>query len=130
VLLNVVQIAAWVHDYGPYIQAYTDPPQSLEDLETAAQGAARPGYDVHHIVEQASGRSGEIPTELIDSDENLVSIPTLRHWELNSWYQRKSTNFIDVQGNPTTPRDYLNGKGYDERRRVGLMGMRAVGILK
>ncbi|HLY89370.1 MAG TPA: hypothetical protein VKQ27_10320 [Acetobacteraceae bacterium] len=129
-LLNAAQIASWVHDYGPYIQAYTDPPQSLEDLETAAQGPARRGYDVHHIVEQASGRSGEIPTDLIDSEENLVSIPTLRHWELNSWYQTKNEDFTDAQGDPMAPRDYLTGKGYDERRRVGLIGMRAVGILK
>ena len=130
VLLNAAQIAVWVHDYAPYIQAYTDPPQSLEDLETAAQGSARQGYDVHHIVEQASGRSGEIPTQLIDSGENLVSIPTLRHWQLNSWYQTKNREFVDEQGNPTTPRDYLIGKGYDERRRVGLIGLRIVGVLK
>jgi hypothetical protein len=87
-------------------------------------------YDVHHIVEQASGRSGEIPTDLIDSDENLVSIPTLRHWQLNSWYQTPNGNFLDANGNPMTPRDYLKGQGYDERRRVGLMGLRAVGVLK
>lgn len=130
VLLNAAQIAAWVHDYGPYIQAYTDPPQSLEDLEAAAHGPARPGYDVHHIVEQASGRSGEIPTQLIDSAENLVSIPTLRHWQLNSWYQKPDGNFLDTNGVPMTPRDYLKGQGYDERRRVGLMGLRAVGVLK
>jgi len=129
-LLNAAQIASWVHDYGPYIQASLDAPQSLEDLQSAAQGPARRGYDVHHIVEQASGRSGEIPTELIDSGENLVSIPILRHWELNSWYQTPDPAFIDGDGNPTTPREYLNGKGYDERRRVGLMGLRTVGVLK
>ena len=129
-LLNAAQIASWVHDCGPYIQAYTDAPQSLDDLEAAAQGPARRGYDVHHIVEQASGRSGEIPTDLIDSDENLVSIPTLRHWQLNSWYQTPNGNFLDANGNSMTPRDYLKGQGYDERRRVGLTGLRAVGVLK
>ena len=129
-LLNAAQIASWVHDYGPYIQASLDAPQSLEDLESAAHGPARRGYDVHHIVEQASGRSGEIPTDLIDSDENLVSIPTSRHWELNSWYQTPDAAFPDGEGNSMTPRDYLQGKGYDERRRVGLIGLRAVGVLK
>ena len=128
-LLNAAQIASWVHSDAPYIQAYTDPPQSLEDLQAAAHGA-RPGYDVHHIVEQASGRGGEIPPELINEPENLVSIPTLRHWELNSWYQRKNLEFQDAEGNDMTPRDYLMGKGYDERRRVGLIGLRAVGVLK
>ena len=76
------------------------------------------------------GRSGEIPTDLIDSGENLVSIPTLRHWQLNSWYQKPDGNFLDPNGNPMTPRDYLKGQGYDERRRVGLMGLHAVGVLK
>ena len=130
VLLNVAQIASWVHDYGPYIQAYTDVPQSLDDLEAAAQGPARRGYDVHHIVEQTSGRSGEIPTDLIDSGENLVSIPTLRHWQLNSWYQTPNGNFLDANANSMAPRDYLKGQGYDERRQVGLIGLRAVGVLK
>lgn len=81
-------------------------------------------------MEQASGRSGEIPTDLIDSGENLVSIPTLRHWQLNSWYQTPNGNFLDANGNSMTPRDYLKGQGYDERRRVGLTGLRAVGVLK
>jgi len=39
-LLNAAQIAMWVHDYGPYIQAYTDPPQSLEDIEAAGRPCA------------------------------------------------------------------------------------------
>jgi len=81
-------------------------------------------------VEQASGRSGEIATELIDSPDNLVSIPTLKHWKLNPWYQTKNVDFADDEGNSMTPRDYLIGKGCDERRRVGLIGLRTVGVLK
>jgi hypothetical protein len=118
------------HDYYPYIQAYNDPTKSLDEVEQAAQGPTCTGYDVHHIVEQASGRSGEIPTQLIASSENLVSIPTLRHWQLNSWYQTPNGNFLDANGNSMTPRDYLKGQGYDERRQIGLMGLRVVGVLK
>jgi hypothetical protein len=129
-LLNAAQMASWIYRDVPYIQAYLDPPQSLEDLQSAAQEPARRGYDVHHIVEQASGRSGEIPTDLIDSGENLVSIPTLRHWQLNSWYQTPNGNFLDANGNSMAPRDYLKGQDYDKRRQVGLIGLRAVGVLK
>ncbi|GGF45847.1 hypothetical protein GCM10011611_60360 [Aliidongia dinghuensis] len=128
--LNAAQVAAWVYEYYPYIRAYNDPPKPLDELERAAQGPARRGYDVHHIVEQASGRSGEIPTQLINSGENLVSIPTLRHWQLNSWYQTPNSSLLDSSGNYMTPRKYLVGRGYDERRRVGLMGLHAVGVLK
>ncbi|WP_189049131.1 hypothetical protein [Aliidongia dinghuensis] len=122
--LNAAQIAAWVYEYYPYIKAYSDTPKSLDELQQAAQGPARRGYDVHHIVEQASGRSGEIPSELITSGENLVSIPKLKHWELNAWYQKANRELKDKDGNEMTPRDYLKGKGYADRLRVGLVVVR------
>jgi hypothetical protein len=39
VLLNAAQIAVWVHDYGPYIQAYSDPPIDRR----SSSGGARTG---------------------------------------------------------------------------------------
>lgn len=128
-LFNAAQIASWIYTYYPYIRAYNDPPQSLGELEEAAQGPPRKGYDVHHIVWQESG-DVDVPSSKINAPENMVSIPTFRHWELNSWYQNKNEDFLDAAGNPMTPRDYLAGKGYGERRRVGLIGLRAVGVLK
>jgi hypothetical protein len=54
-----------------------------------------------------------------------VLIPTLKHWQLNGWYATKNDDFGDL-----SPRDYLKGKSWDERQRVGLMGLRIVGVLK
>lgn len=107
----------------PYVQAYFDPPKSLEELEQAAL-VPQPGYDVHHIVEQASAQNAEEKTR-IEQPDNKVLIPTLKHWELNGWYERK-----DVRFGGTSPRDYLEGKSWEERQRVGLIGLRAVGVLK
>jgi len=61
----------------------------------------------------------------MDAPENLVRIPTVKHWELNSWYERPRTEFGNM-----TPREYLKDKSWEERRRAGLIGLRDVGILK
>ena len=37
----------------PYVNAYFDPPKSLEELQEAAQSPSEAGYEDHHIVEQA-----------------------------------------------------------------------------
>jgi hypothetical protein len=128
--LNAAQVASWVYDYYPYIHADDDPPRSLDDLERAAQGPARAGYDLHHIVWQEAGRLNDVPADKINDPENLVSIPTLRHWRLNSWYQTKNPDFRNAHGNEITPRDYLIGKDDAERRRVGPIGLQAVEVLK
>jgi len=38
--------------------------------------------------------------------------------------------YKDKDGNWMTPRQYLRNKGWLERRRVGLDGLRKVGVLK
>ncbi len=48
-LFDTAQIASWVWQYLPYIQAYSDRPKSLQDLQNAAS-APQKGYEVHHIV--------------------------------------------------------------------------------
>jgi hypothetical protein len=60
----------------------------------------------------------------MDSPDNLVRIPTLKHWELNAWYARPNALFGDL-----SPRQYLIGKSWDERRMVGLIGLKSIGVL-
>jgi hypothetical protein len=124
-ILDGAQIASWVYDYYPYLKAYTDPPKSLGELQAAAQGPSRKGYDVHHIVWQTPGAKFGISQDVLQSGDNLVSIPTLRHWELNSWYNKENPDY-----GGRTPLDYLRDKDYAERRRVGLQGLREIGVLK
>ena len=61
----------------------------------------------------------------VNSPDNEVLIPTLKHWELNAWYAIEDADFGGL-----SPRDYLVGKSWEERRRVGLMGLRRIGVLK
>jgi hypothetical protein len=87
------------------------------------------GYQDHHIVGQvARGEPNKgFPDSRIDSSENIVRVPTLRHRAINSWYQ--SANF-DGPYYGQTPREYLRGKGWSERYRVGLDALRRHGVLE
>ena len=76
-------------------------------------------------MEQATANPDGSEDERMDSPENLARIPTVKHWELNRWYQRQNDDFGGM-----TPRQYVEGKTWEERRSVGLMGLRDVGVLK
>lgn len=117
----VTEGVEWLY---PYVKAYLDSPKSLEDLQTAARNPQR-GYDVHHIVEQTSAEKDGFPRSQIDDPDNLAAIPTLRHWELNSWYETPSADYAGL-----APRQYVKGKDWEMRREIGLRGLRAVGVLK
>ncbi len=124
-----VRIAALLAEVGleayPYVKAYFDPPVSLEELQAAAQSPSEEGYEDHHIVEQNTATPDGSEAALMDAPDNLARIPTVKHWELNRWYQTPDFKFDGM-----TPRQYLDGKSWDERRRVGLMGLRDIGVLK
>ena len=84
-----------------------------------------PGYQDHHIAEQAAARQDGYSDELIDGLENVVRIPTLRHQEINGWYGRKNEDFGGL-----SPREYLRGKSWEERVRVGQYALVRHGVLK
>ncbi len=123
-VLDVIQVAEWVYDYAPYVQAYLDKPKSLAELRRAALEPKR-GYDIHHIVEKTPALNDDYSLAQVNAPENLVRIPTLKHWELNAWYGRRSEDFGGV-----SPRAYLQGKSWEERQRVGLIGLADVGVLR
>jgi len=115
----------WLH---PYVDAYRDPPKTLEELEQAAQDAASktpPGYDRHHIVEQGAARADGFSESQINGKDNVVLIPKLKHWEINAWYQTPNEDYGWL-----TPRQYLRGKSWVERMRVGQSALRKYGVLK
>ncbi|MCF8478518.1 MAG: hypothetical protein K9G60_15940 [Pseudolabrys sp.] len=90
---------------------------------TASPPAA--GYDIHHIAEQTSARRAGFPNEVIDSPDNLVRVPRLKHQEINAWYQTKNEDFGGL-----TPREYLSGRNWDVRKSVGIEALRMYGVLK
>ena len=84
-----------------------------------------PGYDIHHIVEQTQAANDGFPKEVINSPQNLVRIPRLRHQEINAWYQTGNKDFGGL-----SPRQYLSGRNWAVRRAVGLEALRKFGVLE
>lgn len=101
-----------------------DSPKSLDELREAALEPEK-GYDVHHIVEQTSAEQDGFPWSQIDSLENRVRIPTLKHWQINGWYGTRNEKFEGL-----SPRDYLRGKSWEERQRIGYEALIDFGVLK
>jgi hypothetical protein len=121
---HVVEATDWFLEYEPSVRAYLDPPKTLAELQQAVS-TSKPGYDIHHIVEKTSAEQDRFPRDMINAPENLVLIPRFKHWELTGWYMTRNK---DYDGLP--PRDYLRGKDWDERTRVGLRALIQHGVLK
>ena len=122
--ITIAEAAVWVHEYYPLVQSYFEPPRTPAELQADADKPKR-GYDTHHIVEQGPAREHGYPWSMINSPENKVRIPKMKHWELTGWYQ---TPNVDYGG--LTPRDYLRGKDWAERWKVGLNALTKVIVLK
>ena len=81
--------------------------------------------DIHHIVERTPAEQAGFPRALIDGPENLVRIPTMKHWEINAWYMKSNDNFGGL-----SPREYLRGKSWEKRVQVGQEALIEFGVLK
>jgi hypothetical protein len=119
-----VEAGSWIYDHKEEINSYFDPPKSLEELQKAASHPEK-GYDVHHIVERNTAAKDGSEDHLIDAPENLVRVPRWKHWQINSWFQMKTAGFGGL-----SPRRYLRGKSWEERRKIGLDALREVGVLR
>ena len=115
----------WLNELHHEIKANQDSPKTLGELYDAMLRSDKRGYDRHHIVEQTAARTQGFPDSRIDGPDNLVLIPRYRHEQINSWYQKPNKGFDGL-----TPRQYLQGKSWDDHRRIGLDAMRMFGILK
>lgn len=115
-----IEAASWAY---PYIKAYFDHPLPLRTLQDAV-GNSEEGYDVHHIVEQTPAEQDGFARDRIDAPDNLVRIPTLKHWDLNRWYETPNRDFGNL-----TPRQYIRGKPWEVRREIGMEGLRRIGVL-
>jgi len=121
---KILQVGTWLDEFLPTIEAYRDPPKTLEELQRAVW-IRRNGYDIHHIVEQTPAEQEEFSREVIDAPENLVRIPRLKHWQITGWYGRANYDF-----GGKSPREYLRGKDWNERVRVGIEALILHGVLK
>jgi hypothetical protein len=114
----------WLATQQALIGSYNDPPKSLAELQSAVD-TWRAGTDRHHIVEQASAEEDGFPRSIIDSPENLVRIPRLKHYEITGWYQKPNADFGEQ-----SPREYLRGRSWAVRYAVGLDALKRFGVLK
>jgi hypothetical protein len=123
-VITIAEVATWLHESYPYIQAYQDPPKPLVELRRAA-AVRKTGYDVHHIVERAAAATSGFPREMIDGPDNRARIPTLKHWQITGWYMTRNEDFGGL-----TPRAYLVGKDWAEHVRVGKLALARFGVMK
>ena len=123
-VLNAADLVDMAREAYPYVRAYFDEPKTLAELQ-AAVSVREAGYDIHHIVEQTPADRDNFARALIDAPENLVRVPTLKHWEITAWFTTKDWRFGNL-----SPREYLNGKDWSERVRVGRIALIECGVLK
>jgi hypothetical protein len=86
-------------------------------------GPAKAGYEFHHIVEQNA--EGSIPVSLLNSTDNVVLIPKYLHEEITSMTVNPAKSPDGI-----SRRESLQGASYEERRAMGLLVMRDIGILE
>jgi hypothetical protein len=122
--INILDAVHWGYKAFPYIKAYLAPPKTLSELQ-AAVASPKTGYDVHHIVEQKAAEKDGYPRSKIDAPENLVRIPTLKHWQITAWYMTRNDAFGRL-----SPREFLQGKDWSERVQVGRKALILYGVLK
>jgi hypothetical protein len=122
-----LEAADWLLELYPSIQAYRDPPRTLEELQQAVTDRTTPGYQDHHVVGQVARKESErnFPESWIDAPENIVRIPTFKHWEISAWYETHNEKFGGL-----SPRQYLRGKDWSERYRIGLEALIEHKVLK
>jgi hypothetical protein len=54
-----------------------------------------------------------------------VRISTLKHWQITGWFMTPNEDYGGL-----SPRAYLRGKSWEERRRGGLRALVDHGVLK
>jgi hypothetical protein len=114
----------WLRQYRDEILTNLDPPKTLRELQDAVQ-IPRNGTHRHHIVEQRGAEEDGYSRSIIDAPENLVRVPKQKHQQISDWYSTKN----DAYGG-LSPRAWLRGKSWEERRALGIKKMIDFGILK
>jgi hypothetical protein len=107
------------------IKSANDPAKTLEELQEPIGTDSQGGYHDHHIVGQHAQNREQFGDSRIDSRENKVRIPVLKHIDISAWYSRGNDEYGGL-----SPRDYLRDKDWDEQIRVGLDRLRKHEVLK
>jgi len=107
------------------IKSARDPAKTLEELQAPIGSPSQGGYEDHHIVGQHAQNRAQFGDDLIDSRENQVRIPVVKHIDISAWYSKGNDDYGGL-----SPRDYLRDKDWDEQMRVGLDRLHYYKVLK
>ena len=123
--VEIFELSNWLYEYAnTRIVAYLDEPKLLHELQEVV-AHPRSGYEIRHLVEQTPARQDGFSEEQINSPENLVLIPTYRHWEITAWYAKKNDDFGGL-----SPREFLRGQRWEMRVSVAKMALKLHKVLK
>ncbi len=122
--VRYAEYALWLKEQAPLVRSYLDEPRPLSDLRARAR-LKIDGYDRHHIVEQDAARADGYPRSRIDAPDNLVLVPRIRHYLINGWFGRPNEDFGGL-----SPRDFLRGRSWEERHRIGVLALRLHGVME
>ena len=122
-LARALEAVGYLAGFFEEIKSALDEPRSLDELRRAVE-TWRPGTHVHHIVEKVPAEQDGFPQSMVEGYDNKVRIPTYRHEEISAWYQRRNPSF-----GWQSPRNYLKGRSWDERMRVGIDQLRREGLI-
>ncbi|MEO5625632.1 MAG: hypothetical protein ABIQ70_06475, partial [Dokdonella sp.] len=86
-----------------------------------AEGAAGPGMQWHHVVEQTPGNVAQFGAETIHNTENLIRLDTATHRQISGFYSSKAL------GNDMTVRQWLRIQSYEDQRAFGQQALRDFG---
>ena len=123
-LFEMAEAGTWIYEQFARVDSFLDPPMPLEELQRLVDEPAF-GYDIHHIVEKGPALREGFSDNLVNGRGNLVRIPTFKHWALTGWFGTPNDRYGGL-----SPRDYVRGKVWDERTKVGLHALRIFGILE
>jgi hypothetical protein len=123
--LLALEAAYWANKAYPYIRSYFDAPKTLDELRQNT----KPGYDEHHVVERWAEEDGMLGDK-IESPENIIPIPKLKHWEINNWLGKPNPRYKNEKNEAISPREYMKGKSWEERYQFGLDVLKKFGVLK
>lgn len=100
--IGILRLRSWARGKAQEIATSLDPPRTMEELE-AAVNVPRAGTELHHhkMEQHVSIRRGMTESQ-IDAPGNRVRIPTLKHYEITSWYRQPNRKYGGL-----TPRQYL-----------------------
>ena len=71
------------------------------------------------FVEQWAEEDG-MPRNKVQSPENIVPIPKLKHWEIDKWLGEPNPEYKNDKNEEISPREYAKGKRWETRYQFGL----------